>query len=179
MVSKLGFFSGTSFLLSTSRALKWPAKTIVEKATMKKPMAAAAVWSRKHRTSLVLEPWSLSWVFFLAQAFCYLLHALWGPSCWDSTADAKSLSQALSLSLYFNRSYFMGTKMACKDDCWEDYYEEAKEQNGCRSSSLTIATKPKWCFRKPMNFMNLFSRLSELSWKLYSTREISPKSENK
>ncbi|CAK9262430.1 unnamed protein product [Sphagnum jensenii] len=46
MVSKLGFFSGTSFLLSTSRALKWPAKTIVQKATMKKPrskMAAAAV----------------------------------------------------------------------------------------------------------------------------------------
>jgi hypothetical protein len=30
MVSKLGFFSGTSFLLSTSRALKWPAKAIVE-----------------------------------------------------------------------------------------------------------------------------------------------------
>ncbi|CAM6023961.1 unnamed protein product [Sphagnum balticum] len=47
MVSKLGFFSGTSFLLSTSRALKWPAKTIIEKATMKKPMAAAAVWFKK------------------------------------------------------------------------------------------------------------------------------------
>ncbi len=84
MVSKLGFFSGTSFLLSTSQSLKWPAKTIVEKATMKKPrskMAAAAVWFKKHRTSLVLQPWSLSWVFFLAQAFCYLLHALWEPSC--------------------------------------------------------------------------------------------------
>jgi hypothetical protein len=36
--------------------------------------------------------------FFLAKAFCYLLHALWGPSCWDSSADAKSLSQALSTS---------------------------------------------------------------------------------
>jgi hypothetical protein len=30
-----------------------------------------------------------------------------------------------------------------------------------------------------MNFMNLFSRLSELSWRLFSTGEISPKSENK
>jgi hypothetical protein len=29
-----------------------------------------------------------------------------------------------------------------------------------------------------MNFMNLFSRLSELSWRLFSTGEISPKSEN-
>jgi hypothetical protein len=47
MVSKLGFFSGTSFLLSTSRALKWPAKTIVQKATMKKPMAAAAARFKK------------------------------------------------------------------------------------------------------------------------------------
>jgi hypothetical protein len=33
--------------------------------------------------------------------------------------------------------------MACKDDCWEGDYEEAKERNGCRSSSFTIATKPK------------------------------------
>jgi hypothetical protein len=49
----------------------------------------------------------------------------------------------LKLSLYFNRSYFTGTKMACKDDCWEGDYEEAKEQNGCRSSSFMIATKPK------------------------------------
>jgi hypothetical protein len=57
--------------------------------------------------------------------------------------------------------------MACKDDCWEGDYEEAKEQNGCRCSSLTIATKPKWCLRKPMNFMNLFSRLSELSRRLF------------
>jgi hypothetical protein len=31
--------------------------------------------------------------------------------------------------------------MACKDDCWEGDYEEVKEQNGCHSSSLTIATK--------------------------------------
>jgi hypothetical protein len=30
-----------------------------------------------------------------------------------------------------------------------------------------------------MNFMNLFSRLSELSGRLFSTGEISPKSENK
>jgi hypothetical protein len=30
-----------------------------------------------------------------------------------------------------------------------------------------------------MNFMNLFSRKSELSWRLFSTGEISPKSENK
>ncbi len=30
----------------------------------------------------------------------------------------------------------MGTKMACKDDCWEGDYEEAKEQNGCRSSTV-------------------------------------------
>ncbi len=29
-----------------------------------------------------------------------------------------------------------------------------------------------------MNFMNLFSRLSELSRRLFSTGEISPKSEN-
>jgi hypothetical protein len=42
----------------------------------------------------------------------------------------------LKLSLYFNRSYFTGTKIARKDD-----YEESKEQNGCRSSSRTIATK--------------------------------------
>jgi hypothetical protein len=40
-------------------------------------------------------------------------------------------------------SYFTGTKMACKDDCWEGHYEEAKEQNGCRINSLTIATKSK------------------------------------
>jgi hypothetical protein len=33
--------------------------------------------------------------------------------------------------------------MASEDDCWEGDYEKAKEQNGCRSSSLTIATKPK------------------------------------
>jgi hypothetical protein len=49
----------------------------------------------------------------------------------------------LELSLYFNWSYFTGTKMARKDDCWEGDYEEAKEQNGRRSSSLTIARKPK------------------------------------
>jgi hypothetical protein len=49
----------------------------------------------------------------------------------------------LQLSLYFNWSCFTGTKMAWKDDCWEGDYEEAKEQNGRRSSSLTIATKPK------------------------------------
>jgi hypothetical protein len=36
----------------------------------------------------------------------------------------------LELSLYFNWSYFTGTKMACKDDCWEGDYEEAKEQCG-------------------------------------------------
>jgi hypothetical protein len=30
-----------------------------------------------------------------------------------------------------------------------------------------------------MNSMKLFSRLSELSWRLFSTGEISPKSENK
>jgi hypothetical protein len=30
-----------------------------------------------------------------------------------------------------------------------------------------------------MNFMNLFSRLSELSWRLFPTGKISPKSENK
>jgi hypothetical protein len=29
--------------------------------------------------------------------------------------------------------------MACKDDCGEGDYEKAKEQTGCRSSSLTIA----------------------------------------
>jgi hypothetical protein len=69
--------------------------------------------------------------------------------------------------------------MACKDDCGEGDYEKAKEQTGCRSSSLTIATNPKWCLRKPMNFMNLFSRLSEISWRLFSTGEISLKSENK
>jgi hypothetical protein len=33
--------------------------------------------------------------------------------------------------------------MACKDDNWEGDYEKAKELNGCRSSSLTIATNPK------------------------------------
>jgi hypothetical protein len=49
----------------------------------------------------------------------------------------------LKLSLYFYWSYFTGTKMARKDDCWEGDYEEAKEQNGRRSSSLTIARKPK------------------------------------
>jgi hypothetical protein len=80
--------------------------------------------SRKHRTSLVLQPWSLSWGFFLAQAFCYLLHALWGPYCWDSTADAKSLSQALSL---LQQELLHSTKMACKDDCWEGDYEEGKQ----------------------------------------------------
>jgi len=36
--------------------------------------------------------------FFLAQAFCYLLHARWGPSCSDSTAGAKSVSSSLSTS---------------------------------------------------------------------------------
>jgi len=71
--------------------------------------------------------------FFLAQAFCYLLHALWGPSCWDSTADAKSLSQALSL---LQQELLPSTKMVYKDDCWEGDYEEAKEQNGCRSLRL-------------------------------------------
>jgi hypothetical protein len=49
----------------------------------------------------------------------------------------------LKLSFYFNRSYFTGTKMASKDDCWEGDNEEAKEQNGCRSSSFMIAAKPK------------------------------------
>jgi hypothetical protein len=78
--------------------------------------------------------------FLLAQAFCYLLHVLWGR-----LVETPPLMQnlCLKLSLYFNRSYFTGTKMACKDDCWEGDYEEAKEQTGCRSSSLTIATNPK------------------------------------
>jgi hypothetical protein len=78
--------------------------------------------------------------FLSAQAFCYLLHVLWGR-----LVETPPLMQnlCLKLSLYFNRSYFTGTKMACKDDCWEGDYEEAKQQNGCRSSSLTIATKPK------------------------------------
>jgi hypothetical protein len=49
----------------------------------------------------------------------------------------------LKLSLYFTGSYFTGTNMACKDDCWEGHFEEAKEQNGCCGSSLTIATKSK------------------------------------
>ncbi len=34
--------------------------------------------------------------FFLAQTFCYLLHALWGSSCWDSTLDVSSVSSSLS-----------------------------------------------------------------------------------
>jgi hypothetical protein len=83
MVSKLGFLSGTSFLLSTKRYLGG---------------------------RLVETP-------LLMQNLC------------------------LKLSLYFNRNYFTGTKMACKDDFWEGDYEEAKEQNGFRSSSLTIANK--------------------------------------
>jgi len=68
--------------------------------------------------------------FFLAQAFCYLLHALW-----SRLVETPLLMQnlCLKLSLYFKRSYFTGTKMACKDDCWEGDYEEAKERNGCRS----------------------------------------------
>jgi hypothetical protein len=96
--------------------------------------------SRKHRTSLVLQPWSLSWVFFLAQLFA-IYYTLSGGCLVETPLLMQNL--CLKLSLYFNRSYFTGTKMACKDDCWEGDYEEAKEQNGCRSSLLTIATKPK------------------------------------
>jgi hypothetical protein len=56
MVSKLGFFSGTSFLLSTSMALKWPAKTIVEEGDYEE-----AKEQRGCRSSMVQEniehPW--------------------------------------------------------------------------------------------------------------------------
>jgi hypothetical protein len=41
----------------------------------------------------------------------------------------------------------MGTKMACKDDCWEGDYEEAKEQCGaswidavCKRKHRTVAS---------------------------------------
>jgi len=49
----------------------------------------------------------------------------------------------LKLSLYFTRSYFTALKWPAKTIVGKGGYEEAKEQNGCRSSSLTIATKPK------------------------------------
>jgi hypothetical protein len=96
--------------------------------------------SRKHRTSLVLQPWSLSCVFFWHKLFA-IYYTLSGGRLVETPLLMQNL--CLKLSLYFNRSYFTGTKMACKNDCREGDYEEAKEQNGCRSSSLTIATKPK------------------------------------
>jgi hypothetical protein len=96
--------------------------------------------SGKHRTSLVLQPWSLSWVFFWHKLFA-IYYTLSGGRFVQTPLLVQNL--CLKLSLYFNRSNFTGTKMACKDNCWEGDYEEAKEQTGCRSSSLTIATKPK------------------------------------
>jgi hypothetical protein len=54
----------------------------------------------------------------------------------------QNLGLKLSLSL-LHQELLHSSKMACKDDCWEGGYEEAKEKNGCGSSSLTIATKPK------------------------------------
>jgi hypothetical protein len=144
MVSKLGFFYGTSFLLSTSRALKWPAKTIVEKATMKKlrrKMAAAAVWFNK--TSNI--PGTAAMVSKLGFFFWHKLFAIYytlsGGRLVQTPLRVQNL--CLKLSLYFKRSYFTGTKMACKDDCWEGDYKEAKKQTGCRCSSLTIAANPK------------------------------------
>jgi hypothetical protein len=94
--------------------------------------------------------------------FWHKLFSIYYTLSGDRLVETPMLMQnlCLKLSLYFNRSYFTGTKMACEDDCWEgDYeecskmaceddcwegdYEEAKEQNGCRISSLVIATKPK------------------------------------
>jgi hypothetical protein len=111
MVSKLGFFSGTSFLLSTSRALKWPAKTIVEKATMKKPMATAAVWFKK--TSNI--PGTGAMVSKLGFFFWHKLFSIYYTLSGDRLVETPLLMQnlCLKLSIYFNRSYFTGTKMAC------------------------------------------------------------------
>jgi hypothetical protein len=77
--------------------------------------------------------------------FWHKLFAIYYTLSGGRLVETPPLTQnlCLKLSLYFNRSYFTGTKMACKAGCWEGDYEEAKEQNGCRSSSLTIATKPK------------------------------------
>jgi hypothetical protein len=134
VVSELGFFSGTSFLLSTSRALKWPAKTIVEKATMKKPMAAAAVCFKK--TSNIPGTGAMVSKLGFFSGTSFLL------------STTRSLSQALSL---LQQELLHSTIMACKDDCWEGDYEEAKEQNGCRSSSLCDCKhSPNDAFLKPM-----------------------------
>jgi hypothetical protein len=79
--------------------------------------------SRKHRTSPVLQPWSLSWIFFWQKLFA-IYYTLSGGRLVEIPLLMQNL--CLKLSLYFNRSYFTVTKMACKDDCWEGDYEEAK-----------------------------------------------------
>ncbi len=79
--------------------------------------------------------------FFFWQKLFAIYYTLSGARLVETPLLMQYL--CLKLSLSFNKSYFTGTKMACKDDYWEGDYEEAKEQNGCRSSSLTIATKPK------------------------------------
>jgi hypothetical protein len=120
--------------------------------------------SRKHRTSLVLQPWFLSWVFFFWHKLFAIYYTLSGGRLVETPLLTKiSVSSSLSTSTGATSR----TKMACQDDCWEGDYEQAKDQNGCRSSSLTIATKPKRCLQKPMNLVNLFSRLSELSRRLF------------
>ncbi len=77
--------------------------------------------------------------FFSWQKLFAIYYTLSGGRLVETPLLVQNLS--LKLSLYFNKSYFTGTKIARKDDCWEGDYEEAKEQNGCRSSSRTIATK--------------------------------------
>jgi hypothetical protein len=79
--------------------------------------------------------------FFLWHKLFAIYYTLSGGRLVETPPLMQNL--CLKLSLYFNRSYFTVTEMACKDDCWEDDYEEAQEQNGCRSGLLTIAPQPK------------------------------------
>jgi hypothetical protein len=72
--------------------------------------------------------------------FWHKLFAIYYMLSGGRLVETPLLMQNLCLKL---SRYFTGTKMACKDDCWEGDYEEAKEPNSCRGSSLTIATKPK------------------------------------
>jgi hypothetical protein len=52
--------------------------------------------SRKHRTSLVLQPWSLSWVFFWHKPFA-IYYTLAGGRLVQTPLLVQNLSQALSL----------------------------------------------------------------------------------
>jgi len=65
--------------------------------------------------------------------------------------------------------------MACKDDCWEGDYEEAKEQNGCRSSSLTIATKPMMPSETDELHEPLFQTIGTFSKALFYWRDFAKK----